>query len=186
MTLQQRLREAGVFPKKGKLTGVVEREDREGDRPLPEALQAAEDAASSTRGCSQRIVGRLVVQPVAVPGPPDPRTARSSSRTRSRAASRPTRRPTGDYEINDKQVDPTWTPPDSPWAAELSSIPPGPGNPLGTRWIGTTAPGIGFHGTYADYSVGTAASHGCMRMHIPDVEAFYEMVTIGMKVSIRP
>ena len=93
--------------------------------------------------------------------------------------------PTGEYEINDKQVDPTWYPPDSPWAAELSSIPAGPGNPLGTRWIGTTAPAIGLHGTYADYSVGTAASHGCMRMHIPDVEELYDQVTIGMKISIR-
>ena len=93
--------------------------------------------------------------------------------------------PTGEYEINDKQVDPAWYPPDSPWAAELSTIPPGPGNPLGTRWIGTTAPAIGLHGTYADYSVGTAASHGCMRMHIPDVEELYDQVTIGMKISIR-
>jgi lipoprotein-anchoring transpeptidase ErfK/SrfK len=94
--------------------------------------------------------------------------------------------PTGDYEIIQKQVDPTWFPPDSPWAEGLGSIPPGPGNPLGTRWIGTSAPAIGIHGTYADSSIGTAASHGCMRMHIPDVEELYEEVSLGMKVSIRP
>lgn len=93
--------------------------------------------------------------------------------------------PTGTYQINDKQVDPIWTPPDSPWAAELDTIPAGPGNPLGTRWIGTTAPAIGMHGTYADYSVGTAASHGCMRMHISDVEDLFERVVIGETVEIH-
>jgi lipoprotein-anchoring transpeptidase ErfK/SrfK len=67
----------------------------------------------------------------------------------------------------------------------LSSIPPGPGNPLGTRWIGTTAPAIGLHGTYATETVGTAASHGCMRMYIADVEELYEEVTLGMPISIR-
>lgn len=93
--------------------------------------------------------------------------------------------PTGDFAINDKQKNPAWTPPNSPWAKELSTIPPGPGNPLGTRWIGTTAPAIGIHGTYADSSIGTAASHGCMRMHIKDVEALYDQVAIGMPLSIR-
>jgi lipoprotein-anchoring transpeptidase ErfK/SrfK len=93
--------------------------------------------------------------------------------------------PTGTYEIIDKQVDPAWFPPDSPWAKGLGSIPPGPGNPLGTRWIGTSAPAIGIHGTYADSSIGTAASHGCLRMHIPEVEALYEQVTLGMPVEIR-
>jgi len=62
----------------------------------------------------------------------------------------------------------------------------GPGNPLGTRWIGTSAPAIGIHGTYASSSIGTAASHGCMRMHIPDVEELYDQVTLGMRVIIRP
>lgn len=93
--------------------------------------------------------------------------------------------PTGTYTITTKQVDPTWNPPDSPWAEGLGPIPPGPGNPLGTRWIGTSAPAIGIHGTYADYSVGTAASHGCLRMHIPEVEELYEDVSIGMEVEIR-
>lgn len=90
--------------------------------------------------------------------------------------------PTGDYEIIDLQKDPAWFPPDSPWAKGLGPIPPGPGNPLGTRWIGTSAPAIGIHGTYADSSIGTAASHGCIRMHIPDVEALYEEVSLGMPV----
>jgi lipoprotein-anchoring transpeptidase ErfK/SrfK len=182
--LQQRLREAKVHPKKGKLTGVVDattmksiaRYQKRYDLPKTDVVDAR---------MRQAMVGRLVVNltqrkvrlirngrvfktyPIAIGQPAYPT-------------------PTGEYEINDKQVDPVWYPPDSPWAAELSSIPPGPGNPLGTRWIGTTAPAIGLHGTYADYSIGQAASHGCMRMHIPDVEALFELVTIGMKISIRP
>jgi lipoprotein-anchoring transpeptidase ErfK/SrfK len=94
--------------------------------------------------------------------------------------------PTGTFKIVNKQKNPTWNPPDSPWAEGLGAIPPGPGNPLGTRWIGTSAPAVGIHGTYADYSIGSAASHGCLRMHIPEVEELYEMVAVGMPVEIRP
>lgn len=94
--------------------------------------------------------------------------------------------PLGTYEITTMEVDPSWYPPDSPWAEGLGPIPAGPGNPLGTRWIGTSAPAIGIHGTYADASVGTAASHGCIRMHIPEVEALYEEVAVGMQVRFVP
>jgi lipoprotein-anchoring transpeptidase ErfK/SrfK len=93
--------------------------------------------------------------------------------------------PTGTYRIVTKQKNPTWNPPDSPWAEGLGPIPPGAGNPLGTRWIGTSAPAIGIHGTPADYSIGTAASHGCLRMHMPDVEELYEQVAVGMPVEIK-
>lgn len=93
--------------------------------------------------------------------------------------------PLGSYTITTKQVDPTWNPPDSPWAEGLGPIAPGPGNPLGTRWIGTSAPAIGIHGTYDDGSIGSAASHGCIRMHIPDVEELYESVALGMEVTFQ-
>jgi lipoprotein-anchoring transpeptidase ErfK/SrfK len=93
--------------------------------------------------------------------------------------------PTGTYKVVTKEKNPTWIPPSSPWAKGLGPIPPGPGNPLGTRWIGTSAPAVGMHGTYADYSVGTPASHGCLRMHIPDVEELYDQVSVGMPVIIR-
>lgn len=93
--------------------------------------------------------------------------------------------PTGNYSVIDKQVDPTWFPPDSPWAAGLGPVPPGAGNPLGTRWIGTSAPGIGMHGTPNSSSIGTAASHGCIRMYISDVENLYPRVEIGTPVFIR-
>ena len=58
------------------------------------------------------------------------------------------------------------------------------GEPAGDPVDRHDRPGIGLHGTYADYSVGTAASHGCMRMHIPDVEKLYDQVTIGMPITI--
>lgn len=93
--------------------------------------------------------------------------------------------PTGNFKVVEKQTNPTWLPPDSPWAKGLGPIPPGPGNPLGTRWIGTSAPGVGIHGTPADWSIGSAASHGCLRMHIPEVENLYEDVVIGMPVDIH-
>ena len=76
-------------------------------------------------------------------------------------------------------------PPNSPWAAGLEPIPPGVNNPLGTRWIGTSAPNIGFHATPADYSVGHAASHGCMRMHRADVERLYDLIRVGTPVDIE-
>ena len=93
--------------------------------------------------------------------------------------------PTGNFRVVDKQMNPTWLPPDSPWAKGLGPIPPGPGNPLGTRWIGTSAPAVGIHGTPADWSIGSAASHGCLRMHISDNEKLYEDVVVGMPVDIH-
>jgi lipoprotein-anchoring transpeptidase ErfK/SrfK len=93
--------------------------------------------------------------------------------------------PTGNYAVISKIENPTWVPPNSPWAAGLEPVPPGASNPLGTRWIGTSAPAIGFHATPMDWSVGHAASHGCMRMHRTDVEKMYDLVTVGETVEIR-
>ena len=93
--------------------------------------------------------------------------------------------PTGNFVVVNMQVDPTWVPPDSEWARGAEPIPPGPTNPLGTRWIGTSSPGVGIHGTPDDSSIGSYASHGCIRMHIPDVEDLYARVVVGMPVIIR-
>jgi peptidoglycan hydrolase-like protein with peptidoglycan-binding domain len=94
--------------------------------------------------------------------------------------------PTGTYAVIRMIMDPTWYPPDSDWAKDAKPIPPGIENPLGTRWIGTSAPGVGIHGTPDDASIGTHASHGCIRMHIPEVEELYERVALGMTVIIKP
>jgi peptidoglycan hydrolase-like protein with peptidoglycan-binding domain len=94
--------------------------------------------------------------------------------------------PTGTYAIVSKVTNPTWYPPDSEWAKDAEPIPPGIENPLGTRWIGTSAPAVGIHGTPNPGSIGTYASHGCIRMYISDVEELFEKVAVGMPVLIRP
>jgi lipoprotein-anchoring transpeptidase ErfK/SrfK len=93
--------------------------------------------------------------------------------------------PTGSFVVTEKIENPTWTPPNSPWAAGLEPIPPGASNPLGTRWIGTSAYLVGIHGTPQGWSIGTAASHGCVRMHISDVEELFTHVAVGMPVEIK-
>ena len=92
--------------------------------------------------------------------------------------------PTGMFSIVDMQLNPWWLPPDSPWAVGKKPIPPGPGNPLGTRWMGLSAPGVGIHGTPDDASIGYSASHGCIRMHIPDAEWLFHHVKLGTPVVI--
>jgi lipoprotein-anchoring transpeptidase ErfK/SrfK len=95
--------------------------------------------------------------------------------------------PLGRFRIVVKERNPTWNPPDSDWAAGASPIPPGPNNPLGTRWMGLSAPGIGIHGTPQPWTIGTAASHGCIRMYISQSEWLFERVRVGTTVYIvRP
>lgn len=92
--------------------------------------------------------------------------------------------PTGEYYITEKRYLPTWVnPAPDTWGASMpESIGPGPGNPLGTRALNWNAPGIRFHGTEATYSLGYNASHGCVRMAMPDVEQLYDMVEIGTPI----
>jgi L,D-transpeptidase catalytic domain/Putative peptidoglycan binding domain len=92
--------------------------------------------------------------------------------------------PLGRWHIVVKWRNPWWYPPKSPWAQGSKPIPPGPGNPLGTRWMGLSASGVGIHGTPDDASIGYSASHGCIRMHIPDAEWLFNHVRIGTTVFI--
>ena len=78
------------------------------------------------------------------------------------------------FHVISKVVDPTWTPPDSPWAQGELPVPPGPDNPLGTRWMGLNVTGVGIHGTNDPSSIGYSVSHGCIRMQIPDVERLFD------------
>lgn len=94
--------------------------------------------------------------------------------------------PAGDWKIVQKRYMPSWGNPGSAWAADMPAyIPPGPSNPLGTRALNLDASGIRIHGTTQDWSIGHAASHGCMRMHRWDVEDLYERVEVGTPVFIR-
>jgi lipoprotein-anchoring transpeptidase ErfK/SrfK len=93
--------------------------------------------------------------------------------------------PSGIWRIVDKQRNPWWYPPTyDVWAKGLKPVPPGPSNPLGTRWMGLNAPGVGIHGTDAPTSIGYSASHGCIRMQVPEAEWLFEHVRIGTTVVI--
>jgi lipoprotein-anchoring transpeptidase ErfK/SrfK len=95
--------------------------------------------------------------------------------------------PSGLYKIQNKAVDPAWTVPNSTWAGSLAGqvIPGGTAqNPLKARWLGVYD-GVGVHGTDARGSIGTNASHGCIRMLIEDVEKLYDEVPIGTPIYIH-
>jgi L,D-transpeptidase catalytic domain/Putative peptidoglycan binding domain len=95
--------------------------------------------------------------------------------------------PTGRFSITSKQVNPVWSVPNSPWAGELQGTVVEGGsaaNPLKARWMGI-ANGVGIHGTGEDYSIGTRASHGCIRMHVPDVIDLFKRVPVGTPVLIK-
>jgi lipoprotein-anchoring transpeptidase ErfK/SrfK len=92
--------------------------------------------------------------------------------------------PIGRFSIATMQRHPWWYPPDSDWAKGEKPIPPGPGNPLGTRWMGLTAPGVGIHGTPDAASIGYSASHGCIRMRIPEAEWLFTRLRVGTPVFI--
>ena len=93
--------------------------------------------------------------------------------------------PSGTFKVVSKQKNPTWVNPGTSWATTMPPyIPAGPGNPLGTRAIGTSASGVFIHGTYSSGSIGTSASHGCIRMFIKDSEDIFERVSIGIPVLI--
>ncbi len=93
--------------------------------------------------------------------------------------------PEGIYEIEAKEENPTWYVPDSDWAGSLAGtvVPPGPSNPIKARWMAIYE-GAGIHGTEETESLGSAASHGCVRMAIADVEELYDLVEVGTPIFI--
>jgi hypothetical protein len=95
--------------------------------------------------------------------------------------------PVGEWSLYQKRENPTWYNPalDS-WGAGMPAVVPGgPGNPMGTRALYITAPGlIRIHGTTSPDSIGRYASHGCIRMHNEQVEELYDLVPVGAKVII--
>ena len=174
MTLQKRLREARVYPKKGKLSGVVDTKTEKAIARYQKRYELPKTGIVDAADAASAMVGRIVVNLSQF----RVRLIRNGKVVglvpdRQRAAGLPDARRASTRSTTSR------------------STPPGPrrtrrGPPScrrsrparATRWApagsAPSAPAIGFHGTYADYSVGTAASHGCMRMHIPDVEALYE------------
>jgi lipoprotein-anchoring transpeptidase ErfK/SrfK len=92
--------------------------------------------------------------------------------------------PTGTFTIVTMQKNPWWYPPASDWAKDAEPVPPGPSNPLGTRWMGLDREDVGIHGTPDSGSLGGFASHGCIRMYIPSAEKLYSLVDVGTPVII--
>jgi lipoprotein-anchoring transpeptidase ErfK/SrfK len=92
--------------------------------------------------------------------------------------------PLGLFKIVVMWRNPWWYPPNSDWAKGESPIPPGPNNPLGTRWMGLSASGVGIHGTNNPASIGYSLSHGCIRMLVPQAEWLFTHVQVGTPVYI--
>ena len=95
--------------------------------------------------------------------------------------------PAGLHHVISKEVNPTWHVPNRPWAGSLAgmTIPPGDArNPLKARFLALGA-GVGIHGTADLASIGQAASHGCIRMRIPDVIRLFDVTPVGTPVLIR-
>jgi lipoprotein-anchoring transpeptidase ErfK/SrfK len=94
--------------------------------------------------------------------------------------------PAGLYKIQNKAIDPAWSVPDSDWAGDLAGqvIPGGtPENPLKARWLGVYD-GVGIHGTADEGSIGSNASHGCIRMRVAEVKELYDEVPVGAPIYI--
>jgi lipoprotein-anchoring transpeptidase ErfK/SrfK len=92
--------------------------------------------------------------------------------------------PVGRFQVTHMEVNPTWQHP-----ITRQAIPPGPDNPLGSRWIGFWNTGeyeIGFHGTNQPETVGGAVSHGCLRMYDADIKKLYPEIKLGTVVVVRP
>jgi lipoprotein-anchoring transpeptidase ErfK/SrfK len=85
--------------------------------------------------------------------------------------------PVGSFEIINAMTHPTWY-------YKGRTVPPGPQNPLGTRWMGLSAKGYGIHGTNVPSSIGKNASHGCIRMRNHEVEELFKMMAVGDKVEL--
>jgi L,D-transpeptidase ErfK/SrfK len=99
--------------------------------------------------------------------------------------------PTGSYTIVDKRENPTWNVPESiqeemeeMGMEVIEKVPPGPNNPLGKYWIGTSAEGVGLHATNRPWSVGQYVSHGCMRMLPDEIAQLFPQVDVGAPIKI--
>ena len=99
--------------------------------------------------------------------------------------------PTGTYEIYEKRKNPIWNvPPSIQEEMEergqdvVEKVPPGPKNPLGKFWLGTTAAGVGIHATNRPWSVGYSVSHGCIRMLPGEIEQLFPEIEVGTPVKI--
>jgi L,D-transpeptidase ErfK/SrfK len=99
--------------------------------------------------------------------------------------------PTGSYLILNKAENPTWTVPvsiqeemEETGREVVEKVPPGPNNPLGKYWIGTSADGVGLHATNRPWTVGHYVSHGCLRMLPAEIAQLFPQVEVGTLIKI--
>ena len=93
--------------------------------------------------------------------------------------------PTGQFELVSRVKDPTWMPPEWAGLGVDTVVPAGPDNPLGDRWMGLSMSGLGLHSTTQPTSIGSAASHGCMRMYPQMSHDLFDRVRVGFPVRIE-
>jgi L,D-transpeptidase ErfK/SrfK len=93
--------------------------------------------------------------------------------------------PTGQFQLASRVKDPTWMPPEWAGLGTDTVVPAGPDNPLGDRWMGLSSPGLGLHSTTQPTSIGSAASHGCMRMYPHMSHDLFDRVRVGFPVRIE-
>jgi len=93
--------------------------------------------------------------------------------------------PTGQFELVSRVKNPTWMPPEWAGMGKDTVVPAGPDNPLGDRWMGLSLPGVGLHSTTQPASIGSAASHGCMRMYPAMSHDLFDKVRVGFPVRIE-
>ena len=100
--------------------------------------------------------------------------------------------PVGRFSILTKEIDPVWDVPVSiqremvrEGQPVLTTVPPGPDNPLGNRWLALSAPGVGIHGTNQPASIYRFTTHGCIRLHPDDMLELFDLVDVGSIVEIR-
>jgi L,D-transpeptidase ErfK/SrfK len=99
--------------------------------------------------------------------------------------------PTGNFKVVEKKRKPTWLVPESiqeemeeQGLEVIERVPPGPDNPLGDYWMGTSATGVGIHATNRPWSVGHFISHGCIRMLPEEIAQLFPQVQVGTPVKI--
>lgn len=91
----------------------------------------------------------------------------------------------GNYTVGNKVINPTWfIPPSLRPKYKVSSIPPGPYNPLGKYWLGLKGTMYGIHGTDIPWSVGRTVTHGCIRMYPEDIQRFFPTIQPGTPVQL--
>jgi L,D-transpeptidase ErfK/SrfK len=95
--------------------------------------------------------------------------------------------PVGSFQVGNKRVDPHWTVPASIRAEKPdlpAVVPPGPDNPLGSRWMTVGSSSYGIHGTNVKWSIGRIATHGCVRLYEDDMERLYDRTPSGTPLRL--